>query len=102
MYIDSINFNQVEYCHKQGVGSVCLGLSNPDISNDVKAYCNKFNKSSSAFILKPDNLRMWETIVTKDTEQVKSLGLSSEMDPTVKEQVNSGTVDKMMKLPGDM
>ena len=99
---DSINFNQVEYCHKQGVGSVCLGLSNPDISNDVKAYCNKFNKSSSAFILKPDNLRMWETIVTKDTEQVKSLGLSSEMDPAVKEQVNSGTVDKMMKLPGDM
>uniref|UniRef100_A0A6C0CNQ7 Phosphatidylinositol-specific phospholipase C X domain-containing protein n=1 Tax=viral metagenome TaxID=1070528 RepID=A0A6C0CNQ7_9ZZZZ len=99
---NSINYNNSEYCHKQGIGAVCLGLSNGDIVNDIKAYCNKFNKSSSAFILKPDNLRMWETYVTKDEEQSKSLGMTTEMDPRVKQQVNSGAVDKMMKLPGDM
>ena len=99
---NSINYNNSEYCHKQGIGAVCLGLSNGDIVNDIKAYCNKFNKSSSAFILKPDNLRMWETYVTKDKEQSKSLGMTTEMDPRVKQQVNSGAVDKMMKLPGDM
>ena len=98
---DSINYNNLSIVINRH-RCCCLGLSNGDIVNDIKAYCNKFNKSSSAFILKPDNLRMWETYVTKDKEQSKSLGMTTEMDPRVKQQVNSGAVDKMMKLPGDM
>lgn len=99
---DSINFNQVEYCHKLGVGAVCVGLANSDISNDVKAYCNKFNKASSAFILKPDNLRMWETIVSHDKAADPSDALTEDLPQEVKDSINSGAVDKLTKIPGDM
>lgn len=99
---DSINFNQVEYCHKLGVGAVCVGLANSDISNDVKAYCNKFNRASSAFILKPDNLRMWDTVVSHDEEQTPKLGLGTGIDEDTAKKVGTEAAASFAKISGEM
>ena len=77
-----------------------MGLANLDISNDVKAYCNKFNRASSAFILKPNDLRKWDTTVSHDVDQDPNNGMNTAASQEVQDQVGSSSVAVLTQVVG--